>query len=174
MNRSVLTIVLVLAGIIAYSCAGSEDSITVYSGRTENLIGPLIEQFTETTGIDVEVRYGQSADLALLIHEEGDRSPADVFISQSPGAIGFLAERGRLRPIGHDTLALLPAEFRNAGGMWAGMSGRVRVVVYNRDLVGAARFGIRTNGGTVPGTGCGGAGQWLLPGLRHGDAGDPR
>ena len=58
-----------------------------------------------------------------------------MFISQSPGAIGFLAERGRLRPIGHDTLALLPAEFRNAGGMWAGMSGRVRVVVYNRDLV---------------------------------------
>ncbi|MCY4371701.1 MAG: iron ABC transporter substrate-binding protein [bacterium] len=135
MNRSVLTIVLVLAGIIAYSCAGSEDSITVYSGRTENLIGPLIEQFTETTGIDVEVRYGQSADLALLIHEEGDRSPADVFISQSPGAIGFLAERGRLRPIDHDTLALLPAEFRNAEGKWAGMSGRVRVVVYNRDLV---------------------------------------
>ena len=58
MNRSVLTIVLVLAGIIAYSCAGSEDSITVYSGRTENLIGPLIEQFTETTGLTLKCGTG--------------------------------------------------------------------------------------------------------------------
>ena len=134
MKRSVLTIV-VLAGVV-FSCGGSEDSITVYSGRTENLIGPLIEEFTDSTGIEVEIRYGQSADLALLIDEEGDRSPADIFISQSPGAIGFLAERGRLRPLDQDTLALLPPEYRNAGGMWVGMSGRVRVVVYNReDLV---------------------------------------
>ena len=133
MKRSVLTVV-VLAGVV-FSCGGSEDSITVYSGRTENLIGPLIEEFTDSTGIEVEIRYGQSADLALLIDEEGDRSPADIFISQSPGAIGFLAERGRLRPLAQDTLALLPPEYRNAGGMWVGMSGRVRVVVYNRDLV---------------------------------------
>ena len=112
----------------------------MYSGRTENLIGPILEDFTEATGIEVEVRYGKSADLALLIDEEGDRTPADVFISQSPGAVGFLAGEGHLRPIDPDVLQAVPQEFRNAGGLWVGMSGRVRVIVYNRDLVDAAEL----------------------------------
>jgi len=122
-------------GLVGASCAGGDATITVYSGRTENLIGPILEDFTEATGIEVEVRYGQSADLALLIDQEGDRSPADIFISQSPGAVGFLAGKGKLRPIGEDVLGLVPGEFRNANGMWVGISGRVRVIVYNRELV---------------------------------------
>ena len=134
-KRVVMLIVVVAMALTAGSCGGSEDVITVYSGRTSNLIGPLLEDFTETTGIGVEVRYGQSADLALLIEQEGDRSPADVFISQSPGAIGFLAGEVRLRPIGEEVLALVPARYRNAGGLWVGMSGRVRVIVYNPYLV---------------------------------------
>ncbi len=126
---------MVLIGLVAGSCGGSEDVITVYSGRTSNLIGPLLEDFAESAGIDIEVRYGQSADLALLIDQEGDRSPADIFISQSPGAIGFLAAQGKLRPINGEILGLVPGEFRHAGGLWVGISGRVRVIVYNRDLV---------------------------------------
>lgn len=117
------------------ACGSSDDVITVYSGRTENLIGPILEDFTEETGIEVEVRYGQSADLALLIDAEGEQSPADVFISQSPGAIGFLAGEDRLQPIDDDVLSLVEPEFRNADGLWVGMSGRVRVIVYNSDLV---------------------------------------
>ena len=135
MRRPLVLILLAVLGLIAGSCGGSDDVITVYSGRTSNLIGPLLEDFAESTGIDVEVRYGQSADLALLIDQEGDRSPADVFISQSPGAIGFLAGEGRLRPIGPEVLALVPRSFRNADALWVGMSGRVRVIVYNRHLV---------------------------------------
>lgn len=135
MKRSVF-MTLVLLGVLATgSCGESQDAITGYSDRTENLIGPILADFSEATSIEVEVRYGQSADLALLIDEEGDRSPADVFISQSPGAIRYLAERGRLRPMPDNVLALLPPGLRNAGGLWAGMSGRVRVVVYNRELV---------------------------------------
>ena len=135
MSRCAVPVVLVVLALVSVSCGGGDDVITVYSGRTSNLIGPLLEDFAETSGIDVEVRYGQSADLALLIDEEGDRSPADVFISQSPGAIGFLAGEGRLRPIGEDVLSLVPEGFRNSGGLWIGLSGRVRVIVYNRDLV---------------------------------------
>ena len=97
---------LVLA-LGAGACGGGGDSITVYSGRTENLIGPLLDAFTEETGIGVDVKYGGSADLALLIAEEGDRSPADVFISQSPGAVGFLVEQGLLRPLDADVLELV-------------------------------------------------------------------
>jgi iron(III) transport system substrate-binding protein len=137
MKRLVATIAIVLA-LVASACGGGGETITVYSGRTQNLIGPLLEVFAAETGIDVEVRYGQSTDLALLIDQEGDRSPADVFISQSPGAIGFLAGNNRLAAIGRDVLDLVPAEFRNSGGRWVGMSGRVRVIVYNEDLVDSA------------------------------------
>ena len=77
------------------------ESITVYSGRSEDLIQPLLDEFTAETGIEVEARYGDSAELALLIQTEGDNSPADVFISQSPGALGLLA--------GEDRLATLPS-----------------------------------------------------------------
>ena len=138
--RWAVPVVLAVLALVSASCGGSDDVITVYSGRTSNLIGPLLDDFAETTGIDIEVRYGQSADLALLIDEEGDRTPADVFISQSPGAIGFLAGEGRLRKIGEDVLSLVPDGFRNAGGLWVGMSGRVRVIVYNRDLVDPAEL----------------------------------
>ncbi|MDJ0952109.1 MAG: iron ABC transporter substrate-binding protein [Acidimicrobiia bacterium] len=134
MKRLATTMLVVLA-LTASSCGTSEETITIYSGRTENLVGPLLEEFTAETGINIEVRYGQSADLALLIDQEGDRSPADVFISQSPGAVGFLAGNDRLRPIGGDVLELVAPEFRNANGEWIGMSGRVRVLVYNEDLV---------------------------------------
>ncbi len=108
---------------------------TVYSGRSENLIGPLLDDFESATGIAVEVRYGDSAELALLIETEGERSPADVFISQSPGAIGFLAGNGRLRPLGDNVLNLVEPEFRNRDGQWVGLSGRVRVIVYNSALI---------------------------------------
>ena len=57
-------------------------------------IGPLLEDFSEDSGVAIDVRYGDSANLALLIDEEGDRTPADVFISQSPGAVGFLDAAG--------------------------------------------------------------------------------
>jgi len=117
------------------ACGGSDQSITVYSGRTENLIAPLLEDFTEETGIAVAVKYGSSDELALLIVEEGDRSPADVFISQSPGAIGFLAQEGRLTPLDGMVLDLVGAEFRNLAGLWVGLSGRVRVLVYNTEMV---------------------------------------
>ncbi len=129
---------MIVLALTASGCGGGADTLTIYSGRTENLIGPLLEGFAEETGIDVEVRYGQSADLALLIDQEGDRSPADIFISQSPGAVGFLAGNDRLGAISSEVLDLVPAEFRNADGAWVGMSGRVRVIVYNEDLVDPA------------------------------------
>jgi iron(III) transport system substrate-binding protein len=135
MKRSAMLVLLVVLGLTAGACGGSDEVITVYSGRTSNLIGPLLEDFAESSGIDIEVRYGQSADLALLIDQEGDRSPADIFISQSPGAVGFLAGKGKLRPIGDEVLGLVPGGFRNADGLWIGISGRVRVIVYNRHLV---------------------------------------
>ena len=86
------------------------------------------------------MRYGDSADLALLIDEEGDQSPADVFLSQSPGAIGFIDEKGRL---GRARRAMCSGwstrRFRATDDDWVGVSGRVRVLVYNTELVADER-----------------------------------
>jgi len=133
-----LAAVVFAVALLVAACSGSGDRLTVYSGRTENLIGPLLEQFAEETGIGIDVRYGQSADLALLIDEEGDRSPADVFISQSPGSIGFLADRERLQPLDEATLDLVDAGGAEADGRWVGLSARVRTLVYNTDEVDGA------------------------------------
>ena len=114
------------------------DTITVYSGRDEELVSPLLDSFTEATGIEVEARYGDSAELALLVQTEGDSSPADVFISQSPGALGFLAGLDALTELPADVLDRVPEGFRASDGTWVGLTGRVRVVVYNEELVDAA------------------------------------
>jgi iron(III) transport system substrate-binding protein len=139
-DRRILMGVLVVAfAVLASACSASSDEIiTVYSGRSEKLIGPMLESFTAETGLEVEVRYGQSAELALLIEQEGDKSPADVFISQSPGAMGYLKQIGALQTLSTETLALVPTQYENADGQWVGVSGRVRVLVYNKDLVDPA------------------------------------
>jgi iron(III) transport system substrate-binding protein len=130
---------LVAAGLLASgltACSSdSNDRLTVYSGRTQDLVGPLLDQFNEETGIAVDVRYGDSPDLALLIEEEGDQSPADVFLSQSPGATGYLDELGRLESLPDDVLDIVEPRFRADDGGWVGISGRVRTLVYNRDEV---------------------------------------
>ncbi|MEZ5230414.1 MAG: iron ABC transporter substrate-binding protein [Acidimicrobiales bacterium] len=113
-------------------------TITVYSGRGEDLIGEVLAEFERETGATVEVRYGDSAQMALQIDAEGDQSPADVFISQSPGAVGFLDDAGRLSPLGEATLDRVPAEYRASDGNWVGITGRVRVLVYNTELVDPA------------------------------------
>ena len=114
-----------------WACSDEEKTITVYSGRSQNLIGPLLERFAEETGIEVEVRYGGSTDLALLLQEEGGKTPADVFISRSPGPVGFLAERGLLATLDDDVLDLAPS---SPSGYWVALTGRQRVLVYNSEL----------------------------------------
>lgn len=116
---------------------GDADSgpLVVYSGRDEPLIQPILNRFTEETGIEVEVRWGDSAELALLIDQEGDRSPADVFISQSPGAVGFLTGQGRLGELSDEITSLVADDDAADDGTWVGVTGRVRVLVYNTDMV---------------------------------------
>jgi iron(III) transport system substrate-binding protein len=134
---SALAVVLLAAGLAACS-SGGDDPLVIYSGRTKELIDPLLQDFAEETGIDIEVRYGDSADLALAVDAEGDRGRADVFISQSPGAIGFLSANDRLARLGDDVLDAVPAEDRSAEGRWVGLSARARVLTYDPDEVAEA------------------------------------
>lgn len=129
--------IAVAGGLVAASCSGGDDSqtVTIYSGRTENLISPILDSFVAETGINVQVKYAQSADLALLISEEGDNVRADVFLSQSPGAVGYLEAEGKLAVLPDELLDLVPDSVRADNGRWIGFSGRQRVLVYNPDLV---------------------------------------
>ena len=86
---------------------GNGGEVTIYSGRTENLIEPVLEAFACATGISVQVRWGSSTQLALLIDEEGARSPADVFLSRSPGPVGFLESKNLLGTIDDSVLGLV-------------------------------------------------------------------
>ena len=113
----------------ATSVAGG--TLTVYSGRSEELVGPIIERFETETGVDVEVKYGDTAELASTILEEGDASPADVFFAQDAGALGAVAEAGRLEALASTALDRVDERFRSTEGQWVGVSGRARVAVYN-------------------------------------------
>lgn len=127
----------ILAGCIALAMSvpglALADELTVYSGRGEALIGPVIAQFEAETGIKANVRYGGTSELATLLQEEGEQSPADVFWAQDGGALGAIA------PLFAD----LPAQvnegvaepFRNAANKWAPTSGRSRTLVYSTERI---------------------------------------
>ena len=108
-------------------------SLVLYSGRSESLVAPIIQQFSEASGIKVEVRYGNTAEIAATLLEEGANSPADVFWAQDPGGLGAVAAAGMFAPLPQELLDKGPTSFRSPNGLWVGVSGRARVVVYNTD-----------------------------------------
>ncbi len=112
------------------SGSGGAD-LTLYSGRAENLVAPVLERFRNDTGIDLEVRYAGSSELAAQLAEEGDRSPADVFLSQDAGALGSLARRSLLAVAPAEALALVDSRFRARDNTWVGVTGRARVIVFD-------------------------------------------
>jgi iron(III) transport system substrate-binding protein len=125
---------LLLATLLAPT-AFAKETITVYSGRNERLVGPLYKSFTEKTGIEVKVRYGETPQLTATLQEEGAKSPADVFFAQDAGALGALSKAGQLQPLPKELLEKVDARFRGANGTWVGVSGRARVVAYNTTKV---------------------------------------
>jgi iron(III) transport system substrate-binding protein len=124
------------AGAEESAAGGSaERSLTVYNGRSAELVGPLLEQFTQDTGIAVELRSASSGELAAQLLTEQDATPADVFLSQDAGALGALTQAGMLAELPGEVLDRVDAAFRAEDGSWLGLSGRVRVVTYNDELV---------------------------------------
>lgn len=112
--------------------ASKETSLTVYSGRSEELVKELFTAFTSETGIAVDARYGDSGEMAALLLTEGSSSPADVFFSQDAGALGAVEEMFAELP--EQTLSTVDSQYSATSGKWVGITGRVRVVVYNPTL----------------------------------------
>src|SRR5688500_1917558 len=101
-----LLLILISVSLIQSIAQESDDPLTIYSARREELVAPIIEQFTEDTGIAVEVRYGNLAEMVAMILEEGANSPADVFFAQDASGLGALAKAERLVPLSDDILEL--------------------------------------------------------------------
>jgi iron(III) transport system substrate-binding protein len=146
-QKRLLAALLILAATLLVGCGFStEDSgggsdepetegITLYSGRIPAAIGPAIDSYEKKADRDVQVRFAETADLAATLVEEGDASPADVFFAQEPGAIAAVAEAGLLTKLPQNILDMVPARYRDPEGRWVGVTGRARVIAYNRDVV---------------------------------------
>lgn len=133
-NRSRLIAAAGMALLLAIGATQAEASeITLYSGRGETLVAPIIEIFTAETGIKVNVRYGGTAELAILLQEEGDRTPADLFWAQDAAALGSVTDL--FMPLPQVTLTRVPAAYRDKEGRWIATSGRGRVLAYSTERV---------------------------------------
>ena len=126
---------LSLSWCVGLSAEAVAQTLTIYSGREEKLMGPLIKQAEKDLGIDIEVRYGDSTELAVALIEEGKNSRADVFYAQDAGALGALATEKRTLTLPAQLLQKVDEQFRSPTGQWIGISGRARVIDYNTDLV---------------------------------------
>ncbi len=109
--------------------------LVVYSGRSEELVGPLFAEFTQATGITISARYGDSAELAAQMLEEGDKSPAQVYFSQDAGALGAVEKL--LSTLPESVTILVADQYRAVNNTWTGVTGRARVIAYDAQNVPA-------------------------------------
>ncbi|WP_432559847.1 iron ABC transporter substrate-binding protein [Granulicoccus sp. GXG6511] len=153
MNRTVRTLAAALATcVLLAGCSGggttsspepgnaggdAEGALVIYSGRSETLVAPVLEQLEAAVGRDVEVQYAGTAELAAKLMEEGDRSPADVFFSQDAGALGALKKADMLATLEDATVAGVEQAYVDGDKKWVATSGRARVVVYNTETAAA-------------------------------------
>ena len=106
-------------------------SITVYSGQHEQTVKQLTDDFTKRTGVRVQLRSGNEAELANQILQEGAASPADVFIAGNPPPLEAIRAKGLLAPVQPSTLAAVPARYNSPAGQWVGLTARSGALIYN-------------------------------------------
>ena len=112
-----------------------QQSLVIYSGRSETLVGPIIEQFSEATNIQVEVKYGKTGAIAATLLEEGTNSPSDIFFAQDPGGLGAVANANMLQKLDPSMLIKVPNWAKSPQDVWVGVSGRARTIVYNTEAI---------------------------------------
>ena len=140
-KSALFAVVLALFATILTGCSSSDEQatdvteITVYSGRSEEFIAPFFAQWEAQSGIKLNVRYGDSAELAAQILEEGSNSPADLFLSQDAGSLGAVAEAGLFTQLSDEIASAIPATYVAANRNWVGITGRARVFAYAPDRV---------------------------------------
>ncbi len=130
-----LPLVAVLAATMLTSCSNDSDKLVIYNAQHAELIEPIAKDFTEKTGIEVEVRDGSDLEMANQLVTEGKASPADVFLTENSPAMSLVQSDGLFQPLEQQTLDNIPARYRPDDNSWTGFSARSTVMVYNTDKV---------------------------------------
>ncbi len=131
-----LSFLLLSAGVLFdLRTVVSASELVIYSGRKESAIKPIVELFERQTGIKVALKTGKTSGLANEMLQERQRPRADIFIATEAGVLEILAKEGILEPYTSPAAHALPAEHKSARGLWTGISGRARVIIYNKNLV---------------------------------------
>ena len=140
-RSALLAAVVALFATILTGCSASDEQasdvneLTIYSGRSEEFIAPFFAEWEQQTGITLNIRYGDSAELAAQILEEGSNSPADLFLSQDAGSLGAVSEAGLFTQLSDQIATAIPATYVAANRNWVGVTGRARVFAYAPDRV---------------------------------------
>jgi len=119
---------------VAVEAPSDPGKLVLYSGRKDSLVGGIVRQFEEVTGIDVDMKYGNTFEIASLILIEGDKSPADLYFAQDPGGLGFLSAAGRLRILPYSITDRVLDWAKPADNTWVGLSGRSRTLVHTASM----------------------------------------
>lgn len=126
--------------VLLAGCGSESEDLVIYSGRSRALVDPLVERFKEQTGLEVGVRYGDTAQLAVALMEEGNQSPADVFWAQDGGALGALEQEGLFSTLPDSLLNRVVPLFRGEAGTWIATSGRARTLAYSSERVDSSQL----------------------------------
>jgi iron(III) transport system substrate-binding protein len=126
---SVLALVL---GATACSGSGESDELLIYNAQHESLTKEWIDAFTKETGIKVAYRQGGDTEFGNQLVAEGDKSPADVFLTENSPAMAAVERAGLFADLDADTINQVPAQYRPATGKWTGVAARSTVFVYNK------------------------------------------
>ena len=144
MKRTALVLSLTLVtALAAAGCSGDEDDgpeLVVYNAQHEQLLEEITPLFEEETGIDVELRHGSDSELAAQLIQEGDASPADVFLTENTPAMSAVEQAGLFAPLDAEATEPIPPQYRPESGLWTGFVARSTVLVYNPDLVSEAEL----------------------------------
>ena len=130
---------LAAAGVLT-GCGSDGDALVVYSAQHESLVRTMLEDFTEQTGIELEFRDANDSELANQIVQEGDASPADVFLTENSPSIDVVDEAGLLAPIDRSTLEQVGEQYRPGSGNWVGFAARSTALIYNPSEIGEAEL----------------------------------
>ncbi len=133
--RHTLT-VLVATLLLLPAVPQAAEQVNIYSARKEALIKPLLERFTEKTGIPVRLVTGKADALLTRLQREGRNSPADLLITTDAGRLWRAQQAGVLQRVQSAVLdAAVPAAYREPGGYWFGLSLRARPILYSTERV---------------------------------------
>ena len=120
---------------------GSDQVVTIYSSRNEQLIKPLLDKYTEETGVKIELVTDKTGPLMARLEAEGKNTPADMLLTVDAGNLWQAAEQGLLQPVASTVLDTnVPAKYRDPKGMWTGLSLRARTIFYDPSKVDAAQL----------------------------------